>query len=435
MPITSLIRRLGRPARSTARVPADPPVRAAARRPARRKAASALGTAAVLAATALVAGAPSATASTAPSSRCPAGKFCVFKDGNFGGAMTTYSTSQPTLGSWDNSISSMVNNTGLHIVLYDGPDYTSGDMGGMYLSPNNGAVDLTREFEGQWDNFASSIRLAYSDFEAQYGTQYMDWDNASPRPAGLPAVSQFGDLDNNGRPDLLERAYGGKLWFLPGDGTGQLIGSGWDKMTKLVRHGDYNGDGREDIYARDTTGVLWFYPGNGKGAFGTRVRIGAGWNSMRQLAAVGDLSGDGRRDLVAADTAGVLWLYPGNGKGAFGARVKIGNGGWNAMNALVGVGDANGDGKSDLLARDTSHNLWLYPGNGRNGLVARTQVDGTWAAEQEIFATGDLDGDGFGDLARGFPGEMHHYSGTGTGTFVGLTADMPWDGASYVWVF
>ncbi|MFI1091864.1 FG-GAP-like repeat-containing protein [Streptomyces sp. NPDC020917] len=411
------------------------PARTTARRPARWKSASALGVAAALAAGALV-GAPSAAAATKdPSSRCPAGKFCVFQYGNYGGAMTTYSGNQPSLGIWNNSISSFVNNSGLYIGLFDGANYTSSSLGSMYVSPHNGAIDLTRVFDGQYNNVVSSIRIAYSDFELSYGTQYMDWFRPRTRPAGLPAAAQFGDLNNDGRPDLLERAYGGKLWFLPGDDSGHLIGGGWNSMTKLVRHGDYNGDGREDIFARDTSGVLWFYPGNGKGAFGTRVKVGGGWNSMRQLAAVGDLNGDGRRDLVAADTAGVLWLYPGNGRGSFSTRVKIGSGGWNSINALIGVGDVTGDGKSDLIARDTSRGLWLYPGNGRGSFATRTKYSASWPSDQQLFATGDLDGDGVSDFSRGFPQQMYYYSGIGNGTFSNPMPDMPWDSAPYVWAF
>jgi hypothetical protein len=49
---------------------------------------------------------------------------------------------------------------------------------------------------------------------------------------------------------------------------------------------------------------------------------------------VTDLNGDGKADLLARDTSGVLWFYPGNGKGSFSTRTRIGSG-WNAMNALA----------------------------------------------------------------------------------------------------
>jgi hypothetical protein len=73
-----------------------------------------------------------------------------------------------------------------------------------------------------------------------------------------------------------------------------------------------------------------------------------------------DFNGDGRADLLARDSSGVLWLYPGNGTGALLPRVKIGSG-WNTMTALTGPGDLNGDGRADLLARDSSGVLWFYP--------------------------------------------------------------------------
>ncbi|MDP9696099.1 UNVERIFIED_ORG: hypothetical protein J2X79_003678, partial [Arthrobacter globiformis] len=81
----------------------------------------------------------------------------------------------------------------------------------------------------------------------------------------------------------------GVLWFYPGNGKGSFstrtrIGSGWNAMTSITGTGDLNGDGKADLLARDTSGVLWFYPGNGKGSFSTRTRIGSGWNAMTAQA-------------------------------------------------------------------------------------------------------------------------------------------------------
>ncbi len=36
------------------------------------------------------------------------------------------------------------------------------------------------------------------------------------------------------------------------------------------------------------------------------------------------------------------------------------------MSSIVAPGDFNADGKVDLVARDSSGQLWLYPGNGQN---------------------------------------------------------------------
>lgn len=96
---------------------------------------------------------------------------------------------------------------------------------------------------------------------------------------------------------------------------------------------------------RTYSGRLWFQPGDGTGKL-----IGAGWNTMRAFAAPGDLSDDGSVDLSVSDSSGKLWLYPGNGKGCFGARKLIGTGSWGAFNSLLGVGDVYGDSHPDLIA-------------------------------------------------------------------------------------
>lgn len=57
-----------------------------------------------------------------------------------------------------------------------------------------------------------------------------------------------------------------------------------------------------------------------------RTYIGAGWNAYNALVGVGDLNGDGHADLLARDPAGYLWRYNGDAKGAFAARVKTGSG-------------------------------------------------------------------------------------------------------------
>ncbi|CAM5335651.1 hypothetical protein STANM309S_03998 [Streptomyces tanashiensis] len=69
---------------------------------------------------------------------------------------------------------------------------------------------------------------------------------------------------------------------------------------------------------------------------------------------------------MARDRDGVLWLYyaTGDRTAPFASRVRLG-GGWNVYDHLFGIGDNNGDGWADLLARDTAGNLlWLYAGTG-----------------------------------------------------------------------
>jgi hypothetical protein len=246
----------------------------------------------------------------------------------------------------------------------------------------------------------------------------------------------FGDMNGDRKADVIVRDTAGRLWFTPGDTTGRLIGTGgWNAMNALTRHGDFSGDHREDVIAREaSTGRLWLYPGTGTGSLGTRKLIGTGgWNGMSNITAVGDLTGDGRSDLIAVEKAtGKLYLYPGTSTGALGSRRVIGTGGWNAMNALAGVGDMNGDGRPDLYAREASTGkLWLYP--GRSSAVGGRVLVGTggWNAMANLIANGDSSGDGRPDLVAvtngkyvidGFPGNLGWlvtYRGLGDGRLSG----------------
>jgi hypothetical protein len=128
-----------------------------------------------------------------------------------------------------------------------------------------------------------------------------------------------------------------------------------------------------------------------------------------------DLNGDGKADVLARDSSGALWLYPGNGKGGWLTRVRVGSG-WNVMSSIVGPGDLNGDGKADVLARDSSGALWLYPGNGKGGWLTRVRVGSGWNVMSSIVGPGDLNGDGKADvLARDSSGALWLYPGNGKG--------------------
>nr|BFD87520.1 FG-GAP-like repeat-containing protein [Streptomyces sp. Xyl84] len=359
------------------------------------------------------------TPAQAAVSDCPSGYFCAWKTENASGTMFKTNTAKATLGSWDNTFRSVENHTSKYVCLHDDANY--GQVGPVDVwAPDPAGKDW-----GHSAGSTSSVRLVSTARECTLPAYPQWFSSPAPEAAG------FGDLNADRQADVLVRDKAGRLWFLPGDQTGKLVGTGgWNAMNALVRHGDFSGDGREDVIAREaSTGKLWLYPGTGTGSLGSRKLMGTGgWNGMSRIAAFGDISGDGRPDVLAVEkSTGKLWLYPGTGAGGLGSRKLIGTGGWNGMNALTGAGDMNGDGRADLIAREASTGkLWLYP--GRTGsLGSRVLVgSGGWNVMDTVLGLGDVTGDGRADLVTtttaGYAGEGCRgtgcqlvYTGRGTG--------------------
>ncbi|MFF8607767.1 FG-GAP-like repeat-containing protein [Streptomyces sp. NPDC015346] len=365
----------------------------------------------------LGAGAPAQAAA----SDCPSGYFCAWKTDDASGTMYKTNVNAATLGTWDNTFRSVSNRSSKFVCLYDEPNYGEGGNGAGVMEPDPAGT----EWGGPGSDTVSSVKFVTAERDCVL-PPYPEWySEPSPKAAG------FGDMNADKRADVMVRDKAGRLWFLPGDNSGKLVGTGgWNAFNALIRHGDYSGDGREDVIARETaTGKLWLYPGTGTGTLGSRKLIGTGgWNAMSRMIGFGDLNGDSRSDFIAVEkSTGKLWLYPGTSAGTLGPRVLLGSGGWNGMNALIGAGDMNGDGRNDLVAREASTGkLWFYPGKV-SAFGARVMIgSGGWNAMETILGIGDFTGDGRNDIAAisnvnyssdecGADGCLVKYAGTGTG--------------------
>lgn len=198
------------------------------------------------------------------------------------------------------------------------------------------------------------------------------------------------------------------------DWVATTVGRSWSQLMTAT---DFNGDGKADLLTIDAADdYLYAQPGDGKGKFGKRVKVSEGkWSGMRLLAAT-DFTGDGKGDVLAAHTNGSIYLYPGNGKNGVTGSSVAGNG-WGGIR-LLAAADFNGDNKGDLIAAHTNGNLLFYPGNGK-AFASGTVTSSGWS-NMRLLNAGDFNGDDRADIyAVHNTGALYMYAGKGNGTFHG----------------
>jgi Bacterial Ig-like domain len=242
----------------------------------------------------------------------------------------------------------------------------------------------------------------------------------------------IGDFDGDRAEDILWRHSSTKelvVWLLDPETATIKTGSGYIKQTATQNYmipdsfrvagvGDTNGDGKGDIIWRNELAsnvVIWQMDGNQLkpgvgGVVGTYnpertiltpIPVDAGW----ELVDTARINDDAKFDLVWRNRTSnqvVNWIMDGNVLTSGGTTTQL----LGAAYDIESVGDFNGDGRGDLLWRDTQGNvqMWLVNSQYNNYDIQTLKLQATGAfipavgTEWKLVGVEDFSGDGKGDI-------------------------------------
>lgn len=215
-------------------------------------------------------------------------------------------------------------------------------------------------------------------------------------PGTSPSAAAVGDLDGDGRADLVAVEYYGAIKVARG------LGGGWfaEPVSYSVSGAhavvvtDLDGSGKPDVAVATSGYGVAILLDRGDGTLLGPVTYAAG--TYLDDVAAADLDADGDVDLAVLNTADTVDVLLNAGGGTFGAPVAYGLSGASSGATELDIGDVTGDGKPDLVVGGSDH-LSVFA-NAGGGAFSGTPADhDTYPDSTANLKLADMDGDGWPD--------------------------------------
>ncbi len=302
-----------------------------------------------------------------------------------------------------------VNGDGYDDFLAGAPEW--GDYGSPFYVPEQGAARLYYGGPGgpdqtpDWSRTGGDIGIKYGASLAGLGD--INGDGYADFAVGAPGYDPYiGNTDHGTVRVYLGSADGpsGPEWTMDGSQNDSRLGEA------LAGPGDVSGDGYADLVIGEPgLGIFYVAYGAPGGLEGLTGVFPGGTRAGRTLAPAGDANGDGFADFVVGSESGLVWLFTGKEGGIDLEWTYTGNYAAYYGRFLGGAGDVDGDGLGDFLVGAPLYSNALAYFGARPATLEHLEIGVTYGAGAgdhlgaAVAGAGDLNGDGFDDIAYGAP--------------------------------